>query len=65
MVGVSDHGIPYLRPHGTLLFKAANVRDKDEHDLRVAVPLLTGAERRWLSSALRVVHPGHPWLAEI
>ena len=65
MVGVNAQGIPYLRPHGVLLYKAKNIRDKDEHDRRLASTLMTPAERRWLVSALGVVHPGHAWLGEL
>lgn len=55
-------GIPYLAPEVQLLHKASGRREKDEADARACLPLL-GAERaQRLVEALRIVHPGHPWL---
>ena len=34
MISRTDAGVPYLRPHGVLLYKAARTRAKDEADLR-------------------------------
>lgn len=58
-------GVPYLAPAGVLLFKAKAARPKDEADLEACLPRLAAAERAWLSSALRVVHPGHPWIERL
>lgn len=55
-------GIPYLAPEIVLLFKAKHVREKDQADLERALPLLEPERRRWLSDALRLVHPGHAWI---
>jgi hypothetical protein len=55
-------GIPYLVPEIVLLFKAKWTREKDETDLRGALPLMSGEQRSWLRAALARVHPGHPWL---
>lgn len=62
MVGVSADGIPYLRPHGTLLFKAKANRPKDRRDFDAAVGTLDVAERSWLLAALERFHPDHPWI---
>lgn len=63
MVAVTVDGIPHLRPHGALLYKAKDTRPKDEADFAVAAPLLTIGERAWLAAALATTHPEHPWLA--
>jgi hypothetical protein len=62
----TDAGIPYARPEIVLLFKAKHDdRAKDEADLAAVLPRLEPARRRWLTDALRLVHPGHPWLERI
>ena len=58
-------GIPYAQPEITLLYKAKHNRDKDEADFAAVLPLLTPPRRRWLASALELVHPGHRWLAAL
>ena len=65
MVGHTSDGIPYLLPHGGLLFKAKYGRAKDEADFAVAAPLLTDDQRAWLVEQLARLHPGHPWLAAL
>ena len=40
MLGRSEGGIPYLRPHAVLLFKAKDPRPKDEFDLAGSLPKL-------------------------
>lgn len=62
MVARSDDGIPHLRPHGVLLFKAKSLRPKDRRDFEIAAGCLDAAERRWLADALERFHPGHPWI---
>lgn len=61
----SADGIPYLAPQIVLLFKAKNGRRKDSADLAATLPRLAAEDRDWLAWALRLVHPGHPWLAEV
>lgn len=61
VVRTSDGGVPYLSPEVVLLFKAKHRREKDEADLRAALPSLDGDGRAWLADALARVHPGHPW----
>lgn len=65
MVGVTAQGVPYLRPEGTLLFKAKARRAKDEADFAAARPRLEPAARAWLAGAIALVHPGHPWLVAL
>jgi hypothetical protein len=62
MVDRTADGIPFLRPQGTLLFKAKAARPKDEHDLAACLPLMDAPARAWLAKALGQAHPGHPWL---
>ncbi|RVU18950.1 hypothetical protein EOT10_31080 [Streptomyces antnestii] len=58
-------GIPYLVPELVLLFKAKAARPKDQADFDGVLPLLSRARRDVLSGWLELVHPGHPWLAEL
>jgi hypothetical protein len=57
----TDDGIPYLAVEAVLLFKAKNVRAKDEADFMGALPLMSKAERGWLDATLGLVHPHHRW----
>jgi hypothetical protein len=62
----TDDGIPYGRPEIVLLFKAKHShRERDQSDFEAVVPRLEPERRRWLAEALELVHPGHPWLAEL
>ncbi|MEM9893540.1 MAG: hypothetical protein AAF962_22010 [Actinomycetota bacterium] len=65
MVGRSATGVPYLRPHGTLFFKAKATRPKDRRDFDAVVTAMDTAERQWLSAALERSHPGHPWISRL
>src|SRR5690348_5475890 len=58
-------GVPYLRPHGALLYKAPRPLDKNEADFRVSSGQLTANERKWLTDALAVAYPGHPWIRRL
>ncbi|MET8986845.1 hypothetical protein ABZW49_15465 [Nonomuraea wenchangensis] len=58
-------GVPYLVPELVLLFKAKAVRPKDQADFDGVLPLLSRARRDVLAEWLRLVHPGHPWLAKL
>ncbi|MGW4566431.1 nucleotidyltransferase domain-containing protein [Streptomyces sp. NPDC004561] len=58
-------GIPYLVPELVLLFKAKALRPKDQADFDLVLPLLGRARRDVLRGWLELVHPGHPWLAEL
>jgi hypothetical protein len=50
-----------LAPEIVLLFKSKAPRPVDEHDFRVAQPLLDSEARAWLSAVLERTAPGHPW----
>jgi hypothetical protein len=65
MVARTAYGIPYLRPHGALLYKARRPQPKDEADFDTAVGHMGVPERAWLVNALELVHPGHHWLARL
>jgi hypothetical protein len=65
MVGRSADGIPYLGPHGALLYKAKGARPKDELDFAACLPRLAAPERTWLRDTLTRVHPDHPWIAQL
>ncbi|MEY2245993.1 hypothetical protein AB8A21_24205 [Streptomyces sp. BF23-18] len=58
-------GIPYLVPELVLLFKAKAPRPKDQADFKGVLPLLDQPRRSLLRGWLELVHPGHPWLAEL
>jgi hypothetical protein len=65
---IIDHnpaGVPYLIPELVLLFKAEQVRPKDEADFEGALPLLSPTRRAALSRLLTRVHPGNAWLAAL
>jgi Aminoglycoside-2''-adenylyltransferase len=65
VLALTSDGIPYGRPEIVLLFKAKHRRPKDDEDFTAVLPLLDPEARRWLADALELVHPGHPWLAEL
>jgi hypothetical protein len=58
-------GIPYLVPELVLLFKAKATRPKDQADFEGVLPLLDALRRNRLCGWLALIHPGHPWLAEL
>ena len=60
-MGTERDGLPVLAPEIALLFKAKPPDATDERDFAHALPLLDGRARRWLSAALDLVHPAHPW----
>ena len=62
----TDDGIPYGRPEVVLLFKAKRAhQEKNQADLAAVLPRLEPERQRWLREALDIVHPAHPWLAEL
>jgi hypothetical protein len=62
VIAHTEDGIPYQLPEIGLLFKAKHTRDKDQADFDGTLPLLDPAAREWLTKALELVHPGHPWI---
>ena len=65
MVDTTADGIPHLRLHGTLFYKAKGLRPKDQADFDVAAPTLNDDARRWLVDALTRFHPDHPWIHQL
>lgn len=65
MVGRTADGIPYLRPHGALLYKAASPSSKDEADLQAVIGRLDPDAKAWLAASLDRLHPDHPWRARL
>ena len=62
---VSERGIPALRPEIQLLYKAKDVRERDQADFDAVVASLDPPARAWLAGALATVHPGHMWLTSL
>ncbi len=60
---VNRDGIPFLRPEIILLFKAKNIREKDQHDFDAVAHKLNKPE--WLKKSLEKVHPGHQWIKRL
>jgi hypothetical protein len=66
LIARTDDGVPYGRPEVILLYKAKHAhRERDRRDFADVLPLLEPARRRWLANALELVHPDHPWIAEL
>ena len=65
MVRQTADGMPFVAPHGALLFKAKGARPKDEADLAACLPRMTPDECAWLAGALRREDPTHRWLPRI
>jgi hypothetical protein len=64
-IGFVADGVPVLAPEVVLLHKAKGTRPSDDHDVRVALPLMADPARAWLRAAITTAHPGHPWLAQL
>ncbi|WP_229856802.1 nucleotidyltransferase domain-containing protein [Nocardioides flavus (ex Wang et al. 2016)] len=58
---VAPDGLRYARPEVSLMFKAAQVREKDRRDAEVALPLLDHTAREWLRDAVARLDPDHDW----
>jgi hypothetical protein len=65
IIRTTEEGIPYMAPEIVLLFKAKHDQPKDNADFESVVPLMDKSQRRWLTSALDRLHPGHHWLVEL
>lgn len=59
---VAPDGLRYARPEVTLMFKAAQAREKDRRDAEVTLPLLDDRARSWLGRTLARFAPEHPWV---
>jgi hypothetical protein len=60
---VSASGLPILRPEVQLLYMAKSSEPKHSHDFDAVRPTLDDEARSWLTGALAVTLPSHPWLA--
>ena len=58
-------GIPFLGPEIILLYKAGQGRERDELDMQQARNHLVGSRLQWLSDALEVHLPDHPWTSQL
>ncbi|MFE6778157.1 nucleotidyltransferase domain-containing protein [Streptomyces sp. NPDC057702] len=61
----SPDGVPYLAPEVQLYYKAAAPRAKDERDFTAVLPCLAPPQRAWLSWAVGLTRPDHPWRARL
>ncbi len=51
-------GIPFLAPEVVLLFKSRSKSDKDQRDVRTALPILNAEQRAWLRDILKQLPHG-------
>ncbi|MGY0230602.1 nucleotidyltransferase domain-containing protein [Longispora urticae] len=65
IIALTGDGIPYLIPELVLLFKAKNVRPKDQNDFDGVLPQLGPDRRARLAAWLGQVHPEHAWLSAL
>ena len=61
---VAPDGLRYARPEVTLMFKAAQAREKDRLDAEVALPMLDARARRWLADAVARIDTEHAWVTK-
>lgn len=59
---VAPDGLRYARPEVTLMFKAAQAREKDRVDAAVTLHRLDTHAREWLSTTIARMDPHHPWV---
>lgn len=59
---IAPDGLRYARPEVTLMFKAAQTREKDRRDADVTLPRLDPPARRWLRDAVARFNPDHAWV---
>ncbi|MFX4270724.1 nucleotidyltransferase domain-containing protein [Propionibacteriaceae bacterium Y1685] len=62
---VAEDGLRYARPEVTLMFKAAQAREKDRVDARNILPLLDSAAKAWLRETIARVNPDHEWVGTL
>ncbi len=59
-----SNGVPFMRPEVVLLFKAKNIRAKDQFDFESVLSTFH-TEQYWLAEAIEKVHPQHPWIEKL
>ncbi|MET9630265.1 amino acid transporter [Lentzea sp. NPDC006480] len=52
---ITASGIPYLVPEIQLFYKSKSPRPKDQIDFEAALPLLSAAQRQWLTDAIAIL----------
>ncbi|HEX8866635.1 MAG TPA: amino acid transporter [Lentzea sp.] len=57
---VTDSGIPYLVPEIQLFYKSTSPRPKDQIDFAAALPLLSAAQRTWLTESVAILEDRLP-----
>ncbi|MGO1975278.1 MAG: nucleotidyltransferase domain-containing protein [Propionibacteriaceae bacterium] len=62
---VAPDGLRYARPEVTLMFKAAQAREKDRRDAEITLPLLDDPARAWLRETITRMNPDHAWAASL
>ena len=63
LLQTTDDGLRYCTPEVQLLYKAKRNRPKDDVDLARCLHRLTSAQIGWLSDAIGLAEPDHPWIA--
>lgn len=58
---IAGDGLRYLNPEIALFMKLRQSRQKDIEDAEAAIPLLTRAQRHWLSTTVQMLDSSHPW----
>jgi hypothetical protein len=61
----SSSGLPIVCPEVQLLYMAWSTEAKNQHDFTLTRPRLDGDAVAWLSHALAVARPDHPWRREL
>ena len=61
----SAWGLPTLSPDVILFYKATETRPQDETDFRALLPHLAEEQLSWLRESIALLHPDHPWLAQL
>jgi hypothetical protein len=63
MIKMTREGLPFLKPEAVLLFKAKQVRAKDDMDFERCFDQLD--DKVWLMNALERYHSEHHWLKRL
>ncbi|MBX2875253.1 MAG: hypothetical protein KTR30_24255 [Saprospiraceae bacterium] len=66
MIIQSENGIPLLHPIIQLLYKAKDIRRKDQHDFQKVLPYLQAEQKIWLREKIGQVYgQEHDWLPQL
>jgi hypothetical protein len=61
----AEVGVAVLKPEVQLLYKAKDVRTRDQEDFEVLRGRLSRDAVQWLVQSLALIHPGHRWLRDL